>query len=323
MRLEVKRLRLGTAPHPPQGGHPVCSHGNKPASRFHPYLGYMEPLTQIFVAADHRPGTQALMAGRQVLPPAPQGEATMPFPNLDATALLIRKLESIAHLSDEERQAIESLPVRVQALKSKQDIAREGDKPSQCCLVLDGWVCRYKLLTEGRRQILSFHVAGDLPDVQSLFVPALDYSLGTLTQSKVAFIAHEALQDLTARFSNLAAIIWRETLIDAAISREWLTGLGRRSAHERIAHCLCEMYERLRVVGLAGEHCCPLPLTQSELGDAMGLTPVHVNRVLKGMRDQGLITLRNSNLVIHAWSQLVRAGGFDPAYLHLTEQPNG
>jgi len=237
--------------------------------------------------------------------------------------VLIRKLESIARLSDEERYAILSLPVRTRVLEPRQDIVRDGDKPSQCCLLLDGWACRYKLLSQGRRQIFSFHVPGDIPDLQSLHLHTMDHSLGTLTEASVAFIPHESLLDLTARFPGVAALLWRDTLIDAAIFREWMIGIGRKTAYGRIAHLFCEMYLKLEAVGLAGEHRCPLPITQIDLGDALGLSNVHVNRVLQAMRGKGLITLRGSALVIEAWDELNRVSEFDPTYLHLEKRAAG
>ncbi len=236
-------------------------------------------------------------------------------------AMLVRRLEGVAHLADEERQAILTLPVRTQVLRGKQDIAREGDKPSQCCLILDGWACRYKLVGEGRRQIFSVHIAGDIPDLLSLHLHTMDHNLATVTKATVAFIPHEALRNLTACWPSVAAVLWRDTLIDAAIFREWMSGMGRRSAYERMAHFLCEIYLRLEVMGLASNHRCPLPLTQNDMADALGLTNVHVNRVLKEMRVRGLITLSSGTLVIEAWGELVQASGFDPTYLHLVKPP--
>jgi CRP-like cAMP-binding protein len=247
-----------------------------------------------------------------------QGEAAMSSASDHySLSMLIRRLESVATLSDEERQAILSLSAKTRLLKPGQDIVRDGDKPSQCCLILNGWACRYKLLSQGRRQILSFHVPGDIPDLQSLHIHTMDHGLGTLTEASVAFIPHESLLELTTRFPGVAAILWRETLIDAATFREWMTGLGRRSAFERIAHLFCELYLKLEAVGLAGEHRCPLPLTQLDLADALGLSNVHVNRTLQEMRGKGLITLRGSSLVLHGWDELKRASEFDPTYLHL------
>ncbi|WP_245516574.1 Crp/Fnr family transcriptional regulator [Methylobacterium segetis] len=234
--------------------------------------------------------------------------------------MLVRRLESITHLSDEERQAILSLPVKARVLKANQDIVRDGDKPSQCCLILDGWACRYKLIGEGKRQILSIHIAGDIPDLQSLHIHTMDHSLATLTEATLAFIPHESLHELVLRFPGIAAAFWRDTLVDAAVFREWMVGMGRRSAYERIAHLFCELYLRLEAVGLAGEHRCPLPITQVDLADALGLTNVHVNRVLKEMRGQGLVTLRSNTLVIEKWDGLIQASEFDPTYLHLTKR---
>ncbi|MCJ2139083.1 Crp/Fnr family transcriptional regulator [Methylobacterium sp. E-066] len=236
---------------------------------------------------------------------------------------LIRKLESIASLSEVERRAIESLPVRIHKLNVRQDIVRDGDKPSHCCLIIDGWACRYKLLSQGKRQILSFHIPGDILDLQSLHVPTMDHSLGTLTKAIVAFILHESLRELTARHPGIAAILWLDTLIDAGIFREWLVSMGRRSAFEHVAHLFCELYLKLQAVGLAGNYRCPLPVTQADLADALGLTPVHINRVLQAMRGKTLITLRSSTLVIEAWNELLRVSEFDPTYLHLEKRATG
>ncbi|MCJ2098430.1 Crp/Fnr family transcriptional regulator [Methylobacterium sp. E-046] len=241
-------------------------------------------------------------------------------PDPHATSMLIRKLESIAPLSDAERQAIESLPVRIQNLDARQDIVRDGDQPTHCCLILDGWACRYKMLSQGKRQTLSFHIPGDIPDLQSLHIHTMDHSLATLTKAVVAFIPHESLRELTACHPGLAAAFWRDTLIDAAIFREWLTSMGRRSSFEHVAHLFCELYLKLQAVGLADDHRCPMPITQTDIADALGLTPVHVNRVLQEMRGRTLITLRSRMLVIEAWDELLQASEFDPTYLQLEKR---
>jgi CRP-like cAMP-binding protein len=233
---------------------------------------------------------------------------------------LITKLESIATLSAEERVAVESLPVRVQALRANQDIVRDGDTATQCCVVLEGWTFRYKFLGEGKRQIFSFHMAGDIPDLQSLHIPVMDHSLATMTQATVAFIPHEAMRDLTARFPNITAVLWRDTLVDAGVFREWMMSMGQRSAYDHLAHLFCELYLKQEAVGLAGEHRCPLPMTQIDLADALGISNVHINRVLKEMRGQGLITLRSNTLVIQKWDELIRASEFDETYLHLRKR---
>jgi CRP-like cAMP-binding protein len=240
-----------------------------------------------------------------------------------ATTMLIRKLESSAPLSNEERGAIESLPVRVHTLNARQDIVRDGDEATQCCLVMGGWTCRYKLLGDGKRQIFSFHIAGDIPDLQSLHIHTMDHSLATVTRATVAFIPHESLRELAADFPSIGTRLWRDTLIDAAIFRAWMVGMGRRSAFEKVAHLFCELYLKLQAVGLAGNYRCPLPITQMDLADALGLTSVHINRVLQDMRGQTLITLRSHTLVIEAWDELLQVSEFDPKYLQLGKRAAG
>ena len=264
---------------------------------------------------------QALVAERAVLPVEKAWWSDVPLaPNHHATAKFIRKLESIAILSDVERRAIESLPVKINHLEARRDIMRDGDKPAHCCLVVDGWVCRYKLLNGGRRQIVSFHIPGDTPDLQSLHLHTMDHSLATVTEATLAFIPHESVRDLTAQHPNIAALLWRDTLIDAAIFREWLASIGRRSAFGHLAHLFCEMYLKQQAVGLAKAYRCPMPITQVDLSDALGITHVHVSRVLKDMRAQNLVTLRRNTLVIEAWDELLRVAEFDPTYLHLEKR---
>jgi len=231
--------------------------------------------------------------------------------------MLIRKLESIATLSDEEHAAILGLPTRSRTLGPGQDIFRDGDRPSQCCLILEGWACRYKLLDEGRRQIFSFHIPGDIPDLQSLHLHTMDHSLGTLTEATMAFIPHENVRALIQRFPRLGGVLWRDTLIDAAIFREWMVGIGRRSAHQRIAHLFCEMATKARSVGLNDGDTYPWPVTQTELADSLGLSDVHVNRVLSDLKRDGLISLGRRVFTAHDWDALAALGQFDPNYLHI------
>jgi CRP-like cAMP-binding protein len=230
---------------------------------------------------------------------------------------LIRKLESVFTLIDDERQALETLPMQVAVLKERQDIVREGDRPSRACLVLSGFACVYKMTAHGKRQIVSFTIAGDIPDLQSLHLKVLDNSVSTISQCRVGFIQHEALHDICARYPRLAAAFWRETLIDASIFREWVLNVGRREAYTRMAHVLCELLTRLRAVGLVEDHACDLPITQGEFADAIGVSTVHVNRVLQQLRADGLIELKGDRLTVYDWDKLKEAGEFDPTYLHL------
>ena len=238
------------------------------------------------------------------------------FSNVDASPI-IRKLESMLTLSDEERTAVLRLPMQVTNLRADQDIVRQGDRPSRCCAVLEGFCTTYAIVGDGKRQIMAFHIPGDVPDLQSLHLKVLDVSLGTITPCTVGFIQHEAVRDLCARYPRLAGAFWRETLIDAAIFREWMASIGRREAYARIAHLFCEMLVRLKSVGLAEGDTCDFPITQAEIGDALGLSFVHVNRTLQELRAAGLIKLTSNTLEVLDWEGLKQAGDFDPTYLHL------
>jgi CRP-like cAMP-binding protein len=233
---------------------------------------------------------------------------------------LIRKFESIASLDDECRQAIMRLPVVVKEHPADHDIVRIGDQPSECCLVLEGWTCRYKMLPGGDRQIMSFHIPGDVPDLQSLYLETMDHSLATMVPTTVAMIQHRDMHDMVRRYELISTALWRESLIDAAIFREWMVGIGRRSAHQRIAHLFCEMGTKARSVGLNDGDTYPWPVTQSELADALGLSGVHVNRVLSDLKRDGLITVGRRVFTAHDWDALAALGLFDPAYLHLKKR---
>lgn len=232
---------------------------------------------------------------------------------------LARKLESIGRLAEAERSALVQLPLELRELVKGDDVVREGERPPGCCLVLDGFICRYKLLSTGRRQILSFHAPGDIPDLQSLHLRRMDHSVGALAPSRVALVTHDSLRELIRRHPPIGDLFWRDTLIDAAIYREWMVGLGRRTAHGRIAHLLCEMLLRFKAVGLAQENAYPLPVTQEELGDALGLTVVHINRVLRSLREDGLVRADRGGVSILDWERLQVLAEFDPSYLHQDE----
>jgi CRP-like cAMP-binding protein len=230
---------------------------------------------------------------------------------------LLRKLDTIARLGPEDRAAIARLPLRIKTIAENADLVQEGDRPHDCCLILDGFVARYKLLGQGQRQIFSFHIPGDIPDVHSLHMEVMDHSLGALTPCRVAYIPHPAIHELIFHHPSVGIAFWRDTLIDAAVFREWLAGVGRRTAHQRIAHLFCELYVRLQSVGLVEAWSFQLPITQAELADGLGLSPVHVNRVLQDLRRDGLIVSRGSVTEIADWDRLQIAGDFDPGYLHL------
>jgi CRP-like cAMP-binding protein len=235
------------------------------------------------------------------------------------TSPLIRSLERIGSLSDAERCVLDAAVARTRQVGAGQDIVREGDRPPECGLILDGFACRYKLLSAGRRQIMSFHIAGDICDLHSFLLEEMDHSIGAVTTCTLGVIPHQTLHTITERHPHLTRLLWRSTLIDAAAFREWMAGIGRKSALGRVAHLLCEILVRLEAVGLAQDGVCELPMTQTDIGDALGLTNVHVNRVLQQLRGKEIITSRQTTLVVNDWGRLKQAAEFVPNYLHLQD----
>lgn len=239
----------------------------------------------------------------------------------DPFSRMLSKLERSLALSSEERQALAGLPLQVKALRADQDVVREGDRPSRCFVLAEGFASSCKANGSGRRQIIAVHVPGDIPDLQGLHLGILDNSVVTVTPCLVGFIYHDDLRSLCSGHPRLAAAFWRMTLTDAAVYREWMVSLGQRSAHTRLAHLLCELFTRLEVVGLARERTCDLPLTQVDIGDMLGLSTVHVNRTMRELRAAGMIALEKGRLTVSDWPGLARAGEFDPAYLHMEVGP--
>jgi CRP-like cAMP-binding protein len=212
--------------------------------------------------------------------------------------LLIRRLERSGSLSDE-------------------DIVRQGDRPTDSNLLLEGFACRQKILADGRRRITALHVPGDLCDLHSLLLKKLDDGVATLTPCKVALVPHEALRRIVAGHPHLTELLWFTTLVDDAIHREWMTGMGRRSSQGQVAHLPCELCLRLRTVGLVTDDRDRLPVTQQEPGDALRLSLVHVNRTLQELRGERLIAWKGQTVEIADWDGLRRPGEFDPTCLHL------
>ncbi|MYZ48095.1 Crp/Fnr family transcriptional regulator [Propylenella binzhouense] len=237
--------------------------------------------------------------------------------SISAIRPFIRKLEAFRTISDEERSDLEALPMQITEIRADQDLVREGDRPSRCCVLLRGFGHTYKMTEDGKRQITAFHVPGDMPDLQSLELQYLDCSIGTCSPSVVGFIPHEALREICRLRPQLAAVFWRTTLVDASIFREWMLNIGRREAYNRVAHVFCELLVRLNAVGLARNHSCEMPFTQIEFADATGISTVHVNRMIQDLRSAGLIVLRGGMLTAPDWAGLKAAGGFDPGYLHM------
>ena len=209
---------------------------------------------------------------------------------------------------------------RVRSFGPRVDIAREGDRPRDVHMILAGWACRYKQLEDGRRQIVSFFLPGDICDLNIFILREMDHSIGTITSVTVADLSREFFDEISSGFPRIATAFWWESLVNAAIQREWTMSLGQRTAAERMSHLLCEIFLRLRLAGLTREDSCDFPLTQSDLADATGLSKVHVNRTLQELRSAELIVLKGKSLTIPNLERLMNEGLFNANYLHMNRE---
>ena len=230
--------------------------------------------------------------------------------------LFIKKLEATGALTAQERDGLAKLSGTPVSLRAGEDLIRRGDYPVATTLMVSGFMARYKLLSDGRRQFVSFHIPGDIPDLQSLFIDVSDHTLGALVPTQVLTIPHESTRALLTRQPKLAKLLWRETLIDGSIFREWITNVGRRSAVERVANLLCEMMLRMRAVGLNEGYSYHLPLNQTHISDALGLSLVSTNRSLRRLHAANLIDFTKGVLSIVDWPKLAEIADFNPDYLH-------
>ena len=229
------------------------------------------------------------------------------------------QIHRVPVLDADDRAAFENAAARTVDYAPRQSMVREQAPLTQCTLLLEGLVQRYKDTPEGRRQILAIHVPGDFVDLHSYPLKRLEHSVAALTAVKCATFPHSEIRALTERSPTLTELLWRSTLIDAAINREWILSIGARPAAVRLAHLLCEMLIRLERAGLARGLDYDLPITQIDLADATGLTAVHANRRLRQLRDRGLADFRQGVVPIHDWDALKRFAQFDPSYLFMDE----
>lgn len=234
---------------------------------------------------------------------------------------LVRKLDGLVRLSVREKEEIAALvPPPSRSVDARRDFAREGDVPKHASLICEGWACRHKTMPDGRRQIVALLIPGDLCDVNLQLIRERDHSLGAITNVRVAEIPFQTLERVKAVGPNVSQALEVGEMAVAATAHEWVLNVGQRSAYERIAHLMVEMVTRLTQVGLARPDGIDWPLTQADLADTVGLTPVHVNRTLQQLRRDGLITLANKRLVIPDLGRLRRAAMFNDNYLHFERQ---
>jgi CRP-like cAMP-binding protein len=234
---------------------------------------------------------------------------------------LIRKLEQFVRLSPSDRAVLtRAASERVRKFGPRVDITREGDRPKDVHLILSGWACRYKQLEDGRRQVVSFFLPGDMCDLNVFILKEMDHSIGTITAVTVTDLSREFFEEISAGYPRIATALWWETLVNAAIQREWTMNLGQRTALERMAHLFCEVFLRLRLAGLTEDSSCELPLTQADLADATGLSKVHVNRTLQELRAARLVALKGKTLTVPNLERLMNAGLFNANYLHMEHE---
>ncbi len=228
----------------------------------------------------------------------------------------VDKLRGFAPLTREATRALKAATSQPQALGPRQDLIREGDRPGPVFVVLEGWAMRYKVLPNGSRQILAFLMPGDACDLNIGMLAEMDHSMQTVTHASVARIEAEAIEAMMDAHPDLARAMYVSQLVDEGTLRAWIVSLGRRNSAERMAHLLLELYMRGIRTGVASHDEMELPLSQVVLADALGMTPVHVNRVLRDLRQSGAVEVRRKMLRIHDPAALIRISGFDESYLH-------
>lgn len=229
----------------------------------------------------------------------------------------IQKLGRRFALSESDEQALRSASAHLRGVHARTTLISEGDVPDHVHLIQSGFACRYKVLPGGGRSIVAFLIPGDFCDLNVSILGAMDHCIGTISSCDVVRIPRSVVNDLTARHPALNRALQWAGLVDEAILREWLVCMGRRSADRQVAHLFCELLIRLQTVGLATDNSYPFPLTQLDLGDAMGLSNVHINRVLQELRGLGLVIIKERRVTLPNVAAIQGYAGFNPNYLHL------
>jgi CRP-like cAMP-binding protein len=230
---------------------------------------------------------------------------------------MLRKLTHSYPLQKADREALLALPHRVKSVEPHHYIVREREKATHSCLMVSGFSIRHKIVVGGARQIVAIHMKADMVDLQNSMLGTADHSVQMLTAGEVALIPREAIQQLALDRPRIGMAMWKDTLVDGSIFREWIANVGRRNAQTRLSHLLCEFALRLKLAGLGEQTNYELPMTQEQLADSVGLTPVHVNRTLQALERANLISRTNRAVTIGDWQRLADAGDFDATYLHL------
>jgi CRP-like cAMP-binding protein len=231
-------------------------------------------------------------------------------------AALLRRLNIVSGLDDADIAAIRGLPIHVRHWEAGRTIVSDGERPTECCLVIEGFCIRAKTTANGQRQILSIHIPGEIPDLQSLHLHRMDHDLIAVVPSTLGFISHTTMRALTRANPSVAEVLWRDTLIDSAIFREWIVNVGQRPAVNRLAHTVVELRRRLAVIGRKAGDSFEMPLTQEQISEALGITPVHANRIIRQLRDDGIVDISRGRVTVLDEAKLAELAQFDDRYLH-------
>ena len=243
----------------------------------------------------------------------------MDRPHFHPLEPMLRKLQQWEKLNAADRQAVLDLPHTVERVEAARYIVREGDRPKHSCLLVSGFAFRQKVVADGSRSISAIHLRGDMVDLQNSLLREADHSVQALNNCTIALIPREAVRQIAFAFPNVGMAMWYDTLVDASIFREWLANIGRRSATAGLAHLICEMGLRFEVAGLGNRQHFELPMTQEQLADCTGLTAVHVNRTLKALEANGLISRSMRHVSIADWDRLTEVADFQSSYLHVPQ----
>jgi CRP-like cAMP-binding protein len=234
-----------------------------------------------------------------------------------ALQLLVKRLAARSILTEEEERAVLGLRGQIKQVAAHVDFVRQGEHVDHSCLVVDGLVGRYGLNRDGLRQITCLYIPGDMSDLPSVVSPKSAWGLTALTTTTILRLPHTELRGVAAKYPGVAEAFWRDCVADGSIFSEWVVNVGRRDAIARLSHLLCEMAVRSERAGLGDRHSFQLPVTQTDLGDATGLTSVHINRTLKELRTRSVATARAGKVVIQDWNQLASIGEFSEDYMLL------
>lgn len=224
-------------------------------------------------------------------------------------------------LTADDLAALEQAAGEVRAVPPRTMLVQTGDLVSASTYLVEGLMCRYMDDRRGERQLIAIHIPGDFVDLHGYPLKRLDHDIATITACRIAQVPHGRLDEIVAQRPSLAKLLWFSTLLDAAMHREWIFRLGRLDAIRRLGHLFCEVEARMRAVGLSDGNSFALPITQTDLGEACGLTPVHVNRMLRDLRERGLLQMQSGVVTILDRPALYRLCEFDPVYLYLEETP--